>query len=560
MSKRNILKRLFIASLLLMFFTISIYAEDSSVKLELEAYTTTYNNDESNLSFNNLAFSKVDNSFKLDSKEGVWIKLDVYNLLSKDVQKSLFFDSYLIDKLKVYRYTNNKFIMVSDLSFKKRAKGAIYPYFNIKLKPKDISSYYLFVASKYIPLKFKINIGSKDSYLEVNNSKIIYYTLGFSILSFVAIIFIFLYFYKKENIYALFSLILSILTSLYLTYSGLCSFILPIKFIQLLEAMSGILLNSLAILLSIYSILFFKIDRESIFYKLYIYIIYFSIFNIIINGFFSLYYLVIPILIVLPVFNVYVGFIYLKKGYKEAIFYLLANISIIVLVASYLLDVDNSSYYLLFLLASVLLFSLSFFYRYIEREISEEKLFISALEKKLILNGKIDELEAKLDELKQSEDEIRKSINITIKDNLHMILTMAKLGSKGGEEIDRLNRRVAIFVNIYSLFLAINKREDIDMGIYLPLVLDYIKSVYQSSSKVVKIKRKIDAKVTLSEAINISVTVANMLINSYEDKSSLKSRLSIELVNIDKDYKLSIKELDNSFIKRVERQVSLLVG
>ena len=560
MSTRNILKRLFIASLLLMFFTISIYAEDSSVKLELEAYTTTYNNDESNLSFNNLAFSKVDNSFKLDSKEGVWIKLDVYNLLSKDVEKSIFFDSYLIDKLKVYRYTNNKFIMVSDLSFKKRTKGAIYPYFNIKLKPKGISSYYLFVASKYIPLKFKINIGSKDSYLEVNSSKIIYYTLGFSILSFVTIVFVFLYFYKKDNIYALFSLILSILTGLYLTYSGLCSFILPIKFIQLLEAMSGILLNSLAILLSIYSILFFKIDRESIFYKLYIYIIYFSIFNIIINGFFSLYYLVIPILIVLPLFNVYVGFIYLKKGYKEAIFYLLANISIIVLVALYLLDVDNSSYYLLFLLASVLLFSLSFFYRYIEREISEEKLFIGALEKKLILNGKIDELEAKLDELKKSEDEIRKSINITIKDNLHMILTMAKLSSKGGEEIDSLNRRVAIFVNIYSLFLAINKREDIDMGIYLPLVLDYIKSVYKSSSKVVKIKRKIDAKVTLSEAINISVTVANMVINSYEDKSSLKSRLSIELVNIDKDYKLSIKELDESFIKRVERQLSLLVG
>ena len=540
-----------IVSLFLYFINLSA---NSVILKSIESYKQL--NSDSNISIENIKFKPTKNSFKLGFNRKVWIKLELYNHLNKELEEILYFNSPLIEELKVYNYKDRNLTLLANLSIDKREQSTIYPYVKVELLPKEIESFYIVANSKYLSSNFKIKLTNESSFFKLNSKLLLLHSIVLAFLIGALILFIGFYQFSKERSYLYFFIFLALLGAIYFYISGLEQIFISKKFIALDKTLFSIKFNLLLISYILFILSFFRIDKNSHFYKLYEYFIYIIILEVIIFGFVNLYFLIIPTAIVLILVNLVFGVYLLFKRVKEATLFILANlflggIALLYINENFLekFNLNNTLtlYEILFLLFILSLFGM-FLYRFIVNKIKERRVVSQILDKKLILDSKVERVKKELNELQSAKRVIKKSINDLVKNNLNLILSMLKMKDKNtpeiSKELQKLNKKVTIYVKAYSLFSPFNTK--IDMREPLGELIDFIEEEYSHLNKDIEILTNINAKVSSSEALDIAITIANILISSYEDENLDKDKIEIKLTTSLDKYTLSIKDLNIS--------------
>jgi hypothetical protein len=503
------------------------------------------------------------NNFKIDSlRDALLISLEVKNSSDKKDSTILFFNSPTIEELKVFKKENNSTKLIEDLSFNSRKFDTIYPYINITLEANSTKKYLIYANSKYIFTNFKIATKSKEEFFKDTTYTILIYSIILGVVVVIFSIYFMVYLFSDKRVYLYFSIFLLMSILLYLYFSGIEQIFVSNRYMMLEKSLIGIKFNIASIMLSLFTLSIFNIKKDSKIYKIYRAIIYFSIFEIFILSFINITYIILPILMILPIVNLIVGLIYFSKGKTYAVVYLFANLILILglnaNIAKVLFDFNLVNRYKVELfLSGYILFALVPFYRYYLYKKDEERVFQNILDKKLILDNKIKDLNKKIDDLKNLKAILHKGMNDIIKNNLQMVLSMLNMKNREyifglSDEIAKLNRKFTIFIKIYSLILA-SKNEKIDLKEYIPKVIDFIQNEYKDFSKSVIINLDISANVEQNEALDIAITVANMLIGTYEDNTQ-DSKIEIKINKVKGEYKLTIKDLyaKNGILDRVK--------
>jgi len=492
---------------------------------------------------------------KVGNNTPLMIKLELFNNLNMDIERVVTFSSALIEELKIYKEDNNKKVLIKDLSFESREQNSLYPYFNIKIKSKSTKIYYIYANSKYISTYFTIKVEDKKSFFKQNSQNIFIFSLILGALTLLFIVLFTIYLFNNKSSYLYLSLFVLVEFLIFFYFSGIEGIFVTKKFLLLDKTLIAIKFNLAVIVFAMFAIYYFKLHKNSELYKAYIYIIYAATIEIIASGFINIYYFIIPLLLILPIINISTGVTYIKRRYS--ILFILANVLFLVDIYIYLsntyLDIyiDNRYHLILFILANFLL-SIMLLVRYYITQKKEEQILGNMLDKKLILDNKIKTLKSELKELENSKIYFKKSMNDIIKNNLKMVLSMLKIQHKPysfdvADEVLKLSKKLTIYIEIYSLFLSIKETKNIDLKEYLPQIIDSIKTQYQDFDKNLNIKSTINTTVSLNEALDITLTVANIIISSYEDISSLEDdNIEIVVDRVDGKYNLAIKDLNNN--------------
>ena len=532
-----------------------IYLNANSVILtNLTSYIVSKDINITSLDDNNL-YKNSQNRFKIGNNKPLMIKLELFNRLNQNSKKVITFNSALIEELKIYEIGKNKKSLIKDLSLNKRAYNTIYPYFKINLEPKSKKVYYIYANSKYISTYFNIEIKDEDKFLKNSSQEIIYFSILVGIFTAMFVTFIILYLFNNRYSYLYFGLFILFELLILFYFSGIESIIVTSKFLMLDKTLIAIKFNLAFIAISLFAIYYFSINKDDSLFKAYIYLIYIAVIEIIASGFINMYYLIIPIMLYLPIVNISTGIKYIKTT-KGSMLFILANTLFLINISIYLVNtfldkyIKNHNASLIFILAN-LSFALMFVFRYYFNKLEQKELIGSALDQKLKLDSKIKNLQNQLKELEDSKNSFKKSMNDIIKNNLKMVLSMLKMQNNSysfetAKEIAKLNKKLSIYTKIYALAQSNSNPKDIDLKEFLPKVIDFIKLEYHDANKSINIKSTINATTTLNEALDISLTVANILISSYEDSSTLDDSIEIVINMVDGKYNLAIKDLNSN--------------
>ena len=486
---------------------------------------------DTNISINNFNFNESSKRFTL-LNNGVLIRLDLDNKTS-----IIYFSNPIIQTIKIYEQKDDKLALLKDLSISKRDSNLIYPYFIT-----DKNRVYIYAFSKYFPTTFSIKVDNFNGSVDFNNNILIdALILGAIISIFIAYLIFYLQNDRRDYIVAM-SLI-AIAGFNYIYFSGLEIYFVGNSFFALDDSLIGIKINILLIALSFFTIYIFDIKKSSIYYKGYILLIFISIIEIILSVFLYLYYIYIPFVLIVLVYNLYVGYRFLKDKFYEAIIYIVANIIFLIGILSYIFEIklgyiiDNSIYYRLLFAISLILFASIMFISYIRDKIIENSVINEVFDKKLLLSSKVEKLKKDIRELEHTRDKLNLSIDDIIANNLNNTLSMLKL--KGNQnfsyeitdEISKLNRRLSIYTRVYSKFLSTNSAANIDMRVYLPEIIRYIQNIYRKEDKRLKVKLEVKSNLPLSKAIEKTLYIVDILIDSFENhKSIIDDKLHIKLI------------------------------
>jgi hypothetical protein len=528
-------------------------ASESAILQDVKSYKVSLHSD-SNITVDDKLFKKSSNSFKLNANSSILIKLELFNSLSKSIDRDVIFTSAIIDKLKVFKKEQDKLVLFKDLSYGAREDSRLKPSISINLDSKERKKIYILASNKYLPVQFKIKVQESNKALTDNSSKTLLYTFILGLLVAIVAIFAFLYLYTNEVSYIYFSLLLFIAILIHIYISGLEIVYFSKNFLMLDRALTLIKFNLLFIVASIHAIYFYKIDKEHYIFKVHMYFIYSAVAYVVISGFLDISYLLVPMFVAYILVNIATAIYYSLQGKIEAIFYLAAY-ALIALSAINKFYYANKqellgNYHFIIFLVIYTLMALSYVVRYIDTKRKEANMVASALDKKQMIEGEIDSVKVELDKLEQSEERLKDRMNTIIKNNLHLVLSMLKMKNSTNlevtKEIEKLDIRVSVMVRIYSIFLAAKDIKSIDMKEYMPIILSYLDDKYQHYPKRVKVVSNIDAIVTQNEAIDIAITIADIIISSYEDGTYIDDKLLVTLKVINGSYNLSIKDIGAS--------------
>jgi len=557
---RNIAKVFLISLLLLTKISALTIGQEDTILSKVEFYDGSKSLDLKSL--DSTLFKMYDKSINLGlhNKE-VWVKMDLYNKTNNILEPFVVFKTTHIDSIKVYKKNKNKFNKIEQNNKNRVIQGTLFPYFSLSLKPNESKSYLINIKASQIPTSFAIKLENKESFFKSDRLTTFIDTFILGLLFAVAIFFIVIFFNTKESSFLFFALF--ILASLYylFSYTGLSKIYASSSYATLDKTLFIIKLNIIIVLFSLYAILFLKLSKKGFTYKLYMFIIFASIAEIITTNFYGFsYYFVLLISGLFAVINIVAGIRLYLCAMKGIRLYLVGTFILTFGVYANIfnsLNVDfiyiNSAQFMLIYALAALAFAMSYLDRYVSTKKEDYELIATSLDKKLILDSKIKERQKELKQLENTQDILKHNINSVIKNNLNTIISMLRLQepkintTKILEELKSLENRLLSIVKTYSLFLSANNPNFIIMKDYIEKLVDNTLTTHQNWQNL-KIDLDIDATLKLEDAINIGISVVDYILNRLNTNQN--GTIYIYLKNENDNYQFNIKDNEKDIVKR----------
>ncbi len=533
---------LFLQIVLLSSFYLELYAQESSVnsilkELQILRADITLKDLES------AKFSHFNSNYLTISSDDkpLWIKLILYNRLSKKVDLDISFSSPLIDKIDVYK-KDKKVILFKHLDYRK--KDTILPHFNIILNSNSTKTFYIKIKSSFIKTNFTIDVKTKAQFISQDRVDKL---LNISIFGFILaliILFSLLFIYSRDKSLLFFVIYLIISLYLFLFSSGLMALYIPYLLVNLTFNIYVILLNILFISFSIYSALFLKIDTSAKILAIYKILNAMFFIEILVASFIKLpNYILLITSILFLVTNIFIGINRLFLGIKEARFYILGlSILGIYLITKFFIreNIDMLIY-----LISTLFLSLAYLDRLYLNKNREIAKLVSKFDKKFILEKKIEESKSELERLEKCNILLKEEINVTLKKSLESTISMLQIQSRKLSDttllnsLNKIEQKLLSLVRVYNYLMQYSNLDKIDMREFIEKLIVDTMADYKDSDKDITIITDIDAKLKLQDALYIALSIVDSISTSYNNRS--KDRVKIIIKELDDSYKFSMK-------------------
>jgi len=561
MHNYNLPKKLLILIVLYLLFSLNIFSNpieiDKNYNKDITKESYIYIDKKLNTSINYIK-SKVKNNDKIKfiknqndyiyyrGKYKLWIKFTIKNSTNKKLKKIINYHGQYTTK--IYFYDGNNEIKIEGLLYKNQKRVTTTPYFEIKLNPNEIKTYYIEVYTLVTPINTKIKILDKETFYknDIENKFILGLIYGV-LIGFILYLIIMLNFSKNIAYlyYLIYILSISIISTIYRGISNIYIFDnIMMKYIY--EFIPGLLIIHLIGICLFYSNYTYSKKLKKIQTILIIISTLILILQLIID--INTVYTIILISIILFTSLIYIVYYAICDKDINNIKYLIVLSNAIILIAHIIVLLELSgifyienilSLYIietLFILDSfILLVILS----YDIKSFQEDKI---KLQKSLI--------KQKLEEKKLLEKEIKetkiliKEINHRVKNNIQMIMSMINLQERSVNNkitksiLKTLKSRINSIVKVYELLYNKNDLYYLNTSSYFLILIEELKQNYQSN---IDINVNIQANIPLEQSIYSGIIINELISNSFKHAFTNK-------IKNDKKINISLENINNKFI------------
>ena len=496
------------------------------------------------------------------NQKHVWIQFTLSNPTARSLEKIILINSPLLEHIALYRDNNLSRPTYRGVGHITRLHNTLSPHFEISIPPLQTQTYYMLLYSQYTPINFDICLYSKDTYIQDDKKQQLVNILLIGIVLALMIYSLMLFVYVKDRTYLYYGFYLFALLYQQSTYLGLTQIYAPLDFILFDMQIVAFKINFLIIASALFAMSFLKLDKRSTLYRIYRWIIYVAILEMVIMSFPDFYNLTLIILTgaFFITFNLFAGVTVYLRGYKQARLFVLGFsivfISYMIIIfdalgfSDLLLDFRNILMYTTTFEALIL--SLAFADRYLilqqTKENLDKQILKESQEKEAMITQMVNRKTEELNETLKEKELLLREIQHRVKNNLQIILSMIRMQNDASsdqntkETLERLENRINAISKTYSMLLTNNDIQDIDMKVYVEELLnDLIISIGDKERKQIKIISNIHANLPLKTAVYIGLIINELVTNAYKHAFPTgKGKITINLKEVNKQYILEI--------------------
>ena len=505
------------------------------------------------------------------SHKTIWIKFELINSTSDSIEKLLVFTSPLLEHIHLYSDGPLSAPITKGHAHIDDTHNTLYYSYDISIEPHSAKVYFVKVRSDYTPIDFSLKIEEPDSFYadDLRQQKIIILLIGF--IAALMIFSLLLAFFIGDVSYLFYSIYLFMLLAQQMTYLGFTQIYFPTTIIDIDMHIPIIKINLLLITSALFSIYFLKMRSIDRLYTIYKWFIAISILEILFLSTSDM--LILPILTgsLFIIFNLTAGFISYRMGNREARLFIVGFGIVSISYGMIILDAigltTNMQRYQNILMwgtaIEALILSLAFADRYLilqqKNKESDAKILSEAKRREDIISIEVESKTKKLNQALKSKELLIREIHHRVKNNLQVILSIIRLQSDSAESIGshdafvKLENRINAIAHTYTMLLADDDLEQIDMDEYLGVLFSDLTYSLDMGDTQVEISSEIDAVLSLNQAVSIGLVLNELITNSYKyafDKDG--GKISIKLHYQHDHYVLYYCDNGKGFDKRVK--------
>ncbi len=536
--------------LLTLIIIISLNAQDFSIHKDIQIFTTTKKlklEEAKNSKFDLLSKEHINYGFNSDMY--VWLKVNLKNLENKPKDFILEINNPLLEHIILYY--DDKINTSGMLHIDKREKY-INPSFTLSLKANETKTYYLNIKNSTTALQFSILISDLENFKNYDLLKqflIVFFT-GV-ILAFITYSFS-LFIYTKEKSYLYYCIYILTLLFQQLTYIGFLPLYAPQWFTNIDNLIVVPKVGIMIITAAIFARSFLKTSNYSKIDKIYKFVIYFILLQILFLSTPVFYFPEVTVLtgLFFIFFNLYSSIYIYNKGNKQARFFI---IGWTFLSIGYFLSIIDalgliSVMYFLppLILILTLIEALFLLLAFIDRlsilqneKLQLDKKLYEELEKRNII------VEKEVKKQTKSLKNLYRELHHRVKNNLQIILSILNLQSSkldnrySKDEFLKLENRIKAISKTHEILYQNDNIEIINMKEYIKKLCMDLNISY--SLKDIDFKLNIDANMPIKEAVYVGIIINELLSNSIKYVNNL-DRFEITLIKKAKEYFLEVAD------------------
>ncbi|MFK5880658.1 MAG: 7TM diverse intracellular signaling domain-containing protein [Sulfurospirillum sp.] len=491
----------------------------------------------------------------------VWVKLKFHNKERQELTRVIRVDNPLLEDVVFYSSQDAYLPHAKGLLHIKDTQKYLYPTYLLKLKPKETIEIYIKIKNKTTGLQFGLDLLKKNNLDKSDRREQFFIIFFIGILSAFLIYSLVLYIYTKDKSYFLYSAYLFFLIFQQLTFIGFMPLYTPKEFTYIDNLMVVPKVAFMIIAAALFAKKFLRIKKFTSLNKIYNYFILFLILQMPLFGTQWFYLPEVTVLtgFLFVIFNTYCGFYVYFHGNKQARFFIVGWIFLIV---GYLIMIFDSlglisiMYYfpqlILCLTAFEALFLLLAFVDKINILDIQKKELNQELLKEMTNRHRLVEAEVKkkTEELNMAVKEkttLLRELHHRVKNNLQLILSIIRLqrydikDEEIVEQFKKLELRVKSVAKTHEMLCASEDIARVDMGEYVVELCEEIKNGFTRDN--VEIRYDIELNLPLCKAVYLGLIINELVSNSIKhafDESG--GVISVVLKESHQRYILSISD------------------
>jgi len=484
-----------------------------------------------------------------------WIEFAIQNNSDNPINRLLIPTSSLLEDIVLYDGQTHKILKKTGLMHLENTHNTLFFHLPVRLQPHSSRTYYLSIHSTYSPVAFKLLLEDSNTFYHTDKYRKAFNILLIGIVLSLMLYAFFLSFYIRDRSYFYYGLYLFTLLYQQMTYIGLTKIYFPPTFVTIDLEIVLLKIGTLIVTSALFAIHFLNtkqipwIDRT---YKGFIFLTLFEIILFDPQRSYALYILIITAAFFVT-YQLLAGIMIYKKGYKQARLFIIGFALVFVTylflitdalgITTFLVDFFNNSLILVTVIEAFIL-SLAFADRYMilekekkqkEKQLMEETLYRTQLVEK--------EVRKKTEALNQSlhtQELLLKEVHHRVKNNLQIILSMIRLQYDEIDDPDmqekfiNLEHRINTIAKTYSMLLAGENLDNINIATYIDALLYDISESYSYTRYSVEVLSDIDVyDIPLKQAVYIGLVINELVTNAY--KYAFKNGKGIIRVSLHKE-------------------------
>ena len=496
--------------------------------------------------------NNIHKNFGFNKNLTVWLKIQIKNNTNKKIQKILDLDNPLLEEIVLY---SNKDIRRSGMLYIDEKRKTINPSFTLNISANSTQSYYVKIKNNTTALQFSIKLEDEEVFLKKDFAKQFSIILLIGVISSFLIYAMVLFFYAKDISYLYYSFYIIVLLFQQLTYIGLLPLYMPLWFTRIDNLIVVPKVGAVIIMGIVFARSFLKTKNYENIDKIYKYLIYIVLLQIVFISSPYFYYPEITVLtgLVFIFFNYYAAIYVYKRGNKQARFFIVGWSFLI--IGFFLTIIDALGIYsimynipilvLVFTAIEALFLLLAFV----------DKLNILQKQKDSIDNKLVEELHERNAIIKEEVENrtlmlknLYRELHHRVKNNLQVMLSIIRLQSNKIDNIEtkeqflKLENRIKSISKTHEILSLNDDIEKIDMYEYIYSLSEDIETSY---SKEIDFDIRTVVFISLKDAVYIGIIINELLTNSM--KYSECTKISIYLTQKKNELFLHISDNGKGF-------------
>ena len=498
------------------------------------------------------------------SGQTVWIHFRLKNSSNESIEKALVLNSPSLEFISLFTEGSSK-PRLNGISHQSNQSTIYYSYI-IHIPPNSIKEYYLRVASPHKSFFFNLTLQSyeefrrNDAFNQAPRLVMLGILLGLMIYAFL------LGFYSQDISYFYYGMYLFFTLTHQVTFLGLTQIYFP-HWLILFDMPLAITKLALGLFFAIlFAISFLKIDKKTIFFKIYMLFLFASLWVVF---FVEKLWVMLLLGVAFVFFNAVVATLRYRAGYKQARLFIVGfgvvSVAYILVVLDSFGFTSTLDYFPNILMwaftIEVLALTLAFADRYkILQEIKEK----TDRDREKIIKNEVIQKTADLNKALKVKSLLLKEVHHRVKNNLQIILSIIRLqndklkDSETKEKFSELENRINAIAKTYNMLIIEEDLDDIDMEEYIEMLLSDIEESMFDITSNIELDIDVDASLPLGKAVYIGIVINELVTNSYKYAfENQRGTIFISLHHLNNKYELRVWDTGKGFTYNKKKHTSL---